>query len=73
MLAITAVLGDSRSLGRHTYSEQDWDEWDEFVLERRHTKRAEAEARGDDPFAEQTRNCVICTVEPRDIICWPCR
>ncbi|KAH9900768.1 hypothetical protein C8Q73DRAFT_217649 [Cubamyces lactineus] len=53
--------------------EQDWDEWDEFVLERRHAKRAEAEARGDDPFAEQTRNCVICTVEPRDIICWPCR
>ncbi|KAI0326008.1 hypothetical protein GY45DRAFT_1259836 [Cubamyces sp. BRFM 1775] len=53
--------------------EQDWDEWDEFVLERRHTKRAEAEARGSDPFAEQTRNCVICTVEPRDIICWPCR
>ncbi|KAH9848914.1 hypothetical protein C2E23DRAFT_842094 [Lenzites betulinus] len=49
------------------------EEWDEFVLERRHSKRAAAEARGEDPFAEQTRNCVICTVEPRDIICWPCR
>lgn len=22
---------------------------------------------------EARRNCVICTVEPRDIICWPCR
>ncbi|KAI8982932.1 hypothetical protein BD414DRAFT_491632 [Trametes punicea] len=51
----------------------EWDEWDEFVQERRRVKRAEAEARGEDAFAEQTRNCVICTVEPRDIICWPCR
>ncbi|KAI0363253.1 hypothetical protein BV20DRAFT_1040021 [Pilatotrama ljubarskyi] len=51
----------------------EWEEWDEFVVERRRTKRAAAEARGEDPFAEQTRNCVICTVEPRDIICWPCR
>ncbi|KAI0820170.1 hypothetical protein BC628DRAFT_1330955 [Trametes gibbosa] len=49
------------------------EEWDEFVLERRHAKRTAAEARGEDAFAEQTRNCVICTVEPRDIICWPCR
>lgn len=23
--------------------------------------------------AETSRNCVICTVEPRVIICWPCR
>ncbi|OJT14938.1 hypothetical protein TRAPUB_8508 [Trametes pubescens] len=49
------------------------EEWDEFVLERRRTKRAAVEARGEDAFAEHTRNCVICTVEPRDIICWPCR
>ncbi|KAI0636382.1 hypothetical protein C8Q77DRAFT_1051344 [Trametes polyzona] len=52
---------------------EELDEWDEFLLERRRVKRSAAEARGDDPFAEQTRNCVICTVEPRDIICWPCR
>ncbi|KAI0771083.1 hypothetical protein BD413DRAFT_476477 [Trametes elegans] len=51
----------------------EWEEWEGFVRNRRHTKRAEAEARGEDPFAEQTRNCVICTVEPRDVICWPCR
>ncbi|OBZ69160.1 hypothetical protein A0H81_10915 [Grifola frondosa] len=30
-------------------------------------------ANQDDPSAESRRNCVICTVEPRDIICWPCR
>lgn len=26
-----------------------------------------------DPNDEARRNCVICTVEPRQIICWPCR
>jgi hypothetical protein len=27
----------------------------------------------DPSFAESRRNCVICTVEAREIICWPCR
>lgn len=27
----------------------------------------------DDGLTEVRRNCVICTVEPRQIICWPCR
>ncbi|KAI9065060.1 hypothetical protein FKP32DRAFT_1610894 [Trametes sanguinea] len=58
---------------RRAADADDWEEWDEFVLERRRVKRAEAEAKGEDAFAEQTRNCVICTVEARDIICWPCR
>ena len=26
-----------------------------------------------DGLSESRRNCVICTVEPRQIICWPCR
>ncbi|KAI0672633.1 hypothetical protein C8Q78DRAFT_1020500 [Trametes maxima] len=65
------VSGPRRANGAEDTEE--WDEWSEIMLERRRAKRAEAEARGDDPFAEQTRNCVICTVEARDIICWPCR
>ncbi|OSX65677.1 hypothetical protein POSPLADRAFT_1044986 [Postia placenta MAD-698-R-SB12] len=35
----------------------------------RHVDRAHEE----DPDVERRRNCVICTVEPREIICWPCR
>ncbi|CDO70318.1 hypothetical protein BN946_scf184843.g7 [Trametes cinnabarina] len=58
---------------RHAVDSDDWEGLEEFVLERRRIKRAEAEAKGEDAFAEQTRNCVICTVEARDIICWPCR
>jgi hypothetical protein len=27
----------------------------------------------DDMAAESRRNCVICTVEARQVICWPCR
>ncbi|CAK5284403.1 unnamed protein product [Mycena citricolor] len=26
-----------------------------------------------DPATESRRNCVICTVENREIVCWPCR
>lgn len=29
--------------------------------------------RPQDSLDEVRRNCVICTVEPRQIICWPCR
>ncbi|KAF7365409.1 RING-type domain-containing protein [Mycena venus] len=25
------------------------------------------------PIDELRRNCVICTCDPREIICWPCR
>lgn len=46
----------------------DRDEWDDFVLERRQAKREMARDADENP-----RTCVICTVEPRDIICWPCR
>lgn len=27
----------------------------------------------EDSYNEARRNCVICTAEPRQIICWPCR
>ncbi|RPD56416.1 hypothetical protein L227DRAFT_508480 [Lentinus tigrinus ALCF2SS1-6] len=47
------------------------DEWDDFVLERRQAKRSKVQ--DEDVLSENARACVICTVEPRDIICWPCR
>jgi hypothetical protein len=27
----------------------------------------------EESIDEARRNCVICTVDPRQIICWPCR
>lgn len=45
------------------------EDWDEFTRARREAKVPEQPAEDDD----SRRNCVICTVEPRDIICWPCR
>lgn len=46
------------------------DDWGAFVLERREAKRGLVQ---DANSQESRRHCVICTVEPRDIICWPCR
>ncbi|KAI0034050.1 hypothetical protein K488DRAFT_46407 [Vararia minispora EC-137] len=45
------------------------DAWDEFVEER----RAVVGARSHKPRDDERRFCVICTVEERRIICWPCR
>ncbi|KIP08512.1 hypothetical protein PHLGIDRAFT_374874 [Phlebiopsis gigantea 11061_1 CR5-6] len=44
--------------------------WGAFVQERRAAKHGGAV---DEARLESRRSCVICTVEPRDIICWPCR
>ncbi|KAI0748740.1 hypothetical protein C8Q80DRAFT_1173378 [Daedaleopsis nitida] len=55
--------------GRQPASDED--DWDEFVMERRKTKRSAVQE--EDLLSENTHTCVICTVEPRDIICWPCR
>ena len=49
------------------------DDWEEFVEERRTAKRIPVPDPDEDPASRNTRSCVICTVEPRDIICWPCR
>ena len=50
------------------------DAWDElaFVDQRRREKRHAMSAAAREEAANP-RTCVICTVEPRDIICWPCR
>jgi hypothetical protein len=44
-------------------------DWMQFVLDRRH----DALAKRSGPVPDIGYTCVICTVEPRDIICWPCR
>lgn len=51
---------------RQLTSVQDDDSWS-IPKERRSSRPVPCE---DD---EGRRNCVICTVEPREIICWPCR
>jgi len=44
--------------------------WSEVVHARRPVSIT---SRSEDALGEARRNCVICTVEPRQIICWPCR
>ena len=43
------------------------EDWMSFVAERRQ------ETEQKDSEVPEGRACVICTVEPREIICWPCR
>lgn len=47
-----------------------FDDWSKIIDDRRSTLGSAEE---DDGLSESRRNCVICTVEPRQIICWPCR
>lgn len=46
------------------------DGWADVMRARR---PGEAVSRPEDALDEARRNCVICTVEPRQVICWPCR
>ncbi|KAF8517501.1 hypothetical protein BU17DRAFT_49653 [Hysterangium stoloniferum] len=72
LLAHVANAGSS-PLTRRQFSRlltrPDDDNVADFIEERRHTKTN----RGISEIDETRRNCVICTVEARDIICWPCR
>lgn len=45
-----------------------FDDWSKLISDRRSTGLED-----DDGLGGARRNCVICTVEPRQIICWPCR
>lgn len=47
------------------------DGWDVFVEQRRQSMSTQAASSSWD--ADSRRNCVICTVEARSIVCWPCR
>ena len=42
--------------------------WEAFINDRRDSMNVR-----NLPTSETRRNCVICTVEERQIICWPCR
>ena len=42
--------------------------WEAFINDRRDSVNVR-----NPPTSETRRNCVICTVEERQIICWPCR
>lgn len=42
--------------------------WEAFINDRRDSVNVRTP-----PTSETRRNCVICTVEERQIICWPCR
>ena len=52
---------------------QQQSEWTNFVYERRFQAETSAARRSNDTVIEGRMNCVICTSEPREIICWPCR
>ncbi|KAL4067841.1 hypothetical protein J3A83DRAFT_4359717 [Scleroderma citrinum] len=59
-------------------SEDRGDEWMDVVRARRPlamatTSSDDSAAELPDLLRESRHNCVICTVEPRQIICWPCR
>ncbi|KDQ61231.1 hypothetical protein JAAARDRAFT_32233 [Jaapia argillacea MUCL 33604] len=53
--------------------EREKDGWEDVVRERRSSGSRRGEKDGSDGTSESRRNCVVCTVEPRQIICWPCR
>ncbi|KAL4248858.1 hypothetical protein ABKN59_003979 [Abortiporus biennis] len=46
------------------------DDWQTYVNRRR---QEQLERHRSDDHQADRRSCVICTVEPREIICWPCR
>ncbi|KAF8844547.1 hypothetical protein BDN67DRAFT_962924 [Paxillus ammoniavirescens] len=49
------------------------DDWAEVIRARRIPASAAISTPTEDQCDETRRNCVICIVEPRQIICWPCR
>lgn len=49
------------------------DDWAEVIRARRIPASAAISTQIEDQCDETRRNCVICIVEPRQIICWPCR
>jgi len=58
--------GDTASPER----ENVFDDWSKIIDDRR---AMFGSVDDNDGLADSRQNCVICTVEPRQIICWPCR
>ncbi|KAF9227586.1 hypothetical protein BS17DRAFT_773994 [Gyrodon lividus] len=57
----------------HSLDNNSRDEWAEVARARRTSASTASSAPTEESLDEARRNCVICTVEPRQIICWPCR
>ena len=71
LLAHVANVGSS-PLTRRQYSRllaHPEDDWIHFIDERRNAKLGPALSETE----ATRRNCVVCTVEAREVICWPCR
>lgn len=60
----------SQAHGQSSLSQSDWTS---YVYERQYQAQSSTAARSNDTTTEGRMNCVVCTSEPREIICWPCR
>ncbi|KAI5122226.1 hypothetical protein M0805_002714 [Coniferiporia weirii] len=64
------VSDPRRQVSTSVEVEREKDEWTEFVQSRQARVSVASPENGS---LEGRMNCVICTAEPREIICWPCR
>jgi hypothetical protein len=49
------------------------DFWTDYARDRRKGQPSIDVPAQDELWEENRRNCVVCTCQPREIICWPCR
>lgn len=63
------LIGDGKEHGESFAVQNAFDDWSRVLDDRRSLHMREQDRDRD----ESRRSCVICTVEPRQIICWPCR
>ncbi|CAL1705782.1 unnamed protein product [Somion occarium] len=68
----TSLVNIPTQAGPQPYDTNNEDDWDTFVRARRENTQRRLSSNGNDDGAIM-RSCVVCTVEPREIICWPCR
>ncbi|THH08324.1 hypothetical protein EW145_g2783 [Phellinidium pouzarii] len=59
-----------KQVSPHAEADSKGDEWTEFIRNRRVQVAA---SDSENKSLEGRMNCVICTAEPREVICWPCR
>lgn len=71
------VADTRRHTARGTPEDDGKDQWFNFVRERRAHSNSDTFSPVEDSPNNSNNdgryNCVICTTEPREIICWPCR
>lgn len=61
------LIGDGREHSESFAVQNAFDDWSRALNDQRSLHMREQDR------DESRRSCVICTVEPRQIICWPCR